>query len=451
MSHFTQQNSEVHRYMTQDVPDSLKSNSSAQAIKTRNRIFQLSSTSQSQNSGGVILFSLPPSNYSITRGSLALRCRLTVTGTNLTGADAAHSLSLQGPGVASSAGNGYALTYGNGYSWINRLTLYGANSAVIEQQNYCNDNMNLMLIHNSNASYLQGDAQQLIGVGQPLSYSGGATSAQIDLVLPLPLSMFNSSTQDVPAYLMSSPLTLQIDVASVARALYHGATATITDYSVSNTYLIYQAVELPAAFVEAGRIAAKSSPFIMNATSTLNVQVPASILSSYSLGLNASSVRAAFVLPSNGASYSSGTSLQYIRDTGDYNNTPAFNGAGTNAIVFVDGNQINSAIFDTPAMVFQGLKSALHHNMQGSVIYSSPSMVSASLAANPWLTQFYAIGWDLTSFDEESSLFSGTPCTTLNLQLTSYGAQNPSYLSTIIVVYDVLIAFEADGTIQIRR
>jgi len=62
-----------------------------------------------------------------------------------------------------------------------------------------------------------------------------------------------------------------------------------------------------------------------------------------------------------------------------------------------------------------------------------------------------AIGWDLTSFDEESSLFSGTPCTTLNLQLTSYGAQNPSYLSTIIVVYDVLIAFEADGTIQIRR
>jgi len=129
MSHFTQQNQEVHRYMTQDVPDSLKSNSSAQAIKTRNRIFQLSSTSQSQNSGGIILFQLPPSNYSITRSSLALRCRLTVTGTNLTGADAAHSLSLQGPGVASSAGNGYALTYGNGYSWINRLTLYGANSA----------------------------------------------------------------------------------------------------------------------------------------------------------------------------------------------------------------------------------------------------------------------------------------------------------------------------------
>jgi len=451
MSHFTQQNQEVHNYMTQDVPQSLKSNSSAQSIKTRNRIFQLSSTSQSQNSGGVILFNLPPSNYSISRGTMALRCRLTVTGTNLTGADAAHSISLQGPGAVG-AGQGYAITYGNGYSWINRLTLYGANSAVIEQQNYCNDNMNLMLVHNSNASYLQGDAQQLIGVGAPFSYSLGAnTSAQIDLVLPLPLSAFNSSTQDFPAYLLSSPLTLQIDVASVARALFNGATATITDYSVSNTYLIYQAVELPSAYVEAERMAVKSSPFIMNLTSTLSVQVPASILTSYSLGLNASSVRAVFVMPSDKPSYTTTLPLLYARDTGDSGSTPAFNGSGTNAIVFVDGNQINSAIFDTPAMVFQGLKSALHHNLQGSVIYSSPSLVSASLAANPWLTQFYALGWDLTSFDDEASLFSGTPCTTLNIQLTGYGSQHPTYLNTIIVVYDVLCAFESDGSISIKR
>lgn len=451
MSHFTQQNQEVHNYMTQDVPQSLKSNSSAQAIKTRNRIFQLSSTSQSQNSGGVILFNLPPSNYSISRGTLALRCRLTVTGTNLTGADAAHSISLQGPGVVG-AGQGNVITYGNGYSWINRLTLYGANSAVIEQQNYCNDNMNLMLVHNSNASYLQGDAQQLIGVGAPFSYSLGAnTSAQIDLVLPLPLSAFNSSTQDFPAFLLSSPLTLQIDVSSVARALYGGSSATITDYSVSNTYLIYQAVELPSAYVEAERMAVKSSPYIMNLTSTLSVQVPASILTSYSLGLNASSVRAVFVLPSDKPSYTTTLPLLYARDTGDSGSTPPFNGSGTNAIVFVDGNQINSAIFDTPAMVFQGLKSALHHNLQGSVIYSSPSLVSATLTANPWLTQFYALGWDLTSFDDEASLFSGTPCTTLNIQLTGYGSQHPTYLNTIIVVYDVLCAFESDGSISIKR
>ena len=450
MSHFTQQNQEVHNYMTQDVPNSLKSNSSAQAIKTRNRIFQISSTSQSQNSGGVVLFNIPPSNYSITRGTMALRCRVQAVGlTGATAGAAATSIGFQGAGAVS--GTSFVPTYGNGYSVINRLTLYGANSAVIEQQNYCNDNMNLMLLHNSNSSFLSADALLMAGVGQAWTYNS-TTGAQIDLVLPLPLSVFNSSTQDFPNFLLSAPLTLQIDLASLARAIYKGSGITaLTDYTITNTYLVYQACELPSAYVEAERMAVKSSPYIMNLTSTLNVQIPASIATSYSLGLNASSVRAVFVLPSNGAGYSSSTQLQYIRDTTDYNASYAFSGAGTNAIVFVDGNQINSAIFDTPVMCFQGLKNALHHSLQGSVIYSSPPMASATLAASPFVSQFYALGWDLTSFDDESSLFAGTPCTTLNIQLTGYGAQNPTYLSTLIVVYDVLVAFESDGSLQVKR
>ena len=452
-THFSGINQEVHNYMTQDVPNSLKSNSSAQAIKTRNRIFQISSTSQSQSSGGLILFSIPPSNYSISRGTAALRCRVTVTGTNLTNADAAHAIGFQGAGTI---GTDYVPTFGNGYSWMNRLTLYGSNSAVIEQRNYANDDLNLMLIHNSNANYLQGDAKMLCGVGAPWTYNAAATSAYIDLVLPLPLSMFNSSTQDLPAYLLASPLTLQIDLASVARAIYKGATATITDYTVSNTYLVYQACELPADFVEAERMAVKTHPFIMNLTSNMAVQVNASVLTSYTLGLNASSVRAVFVMPSNGASYSSGTQLQYLRDVaagaaGD----GILSGTGTNAIVYVDGNQINSAIFDTPAMTFQGLKSALHHNLVGSVIYSSPSFVPstpASSVTNPYVTQFYAIGWDLTSFDDEASLMSGTAATNINIQLTGLSqSANSGYLNTVIVVYDVLCAFEADGSIQIKR
>lgn len=446
-THFSGLNQEVHSYMTQDVPNSLKSNSSAQAIKTRNRIFQVSSTSQSQSSGGVILFNIPPSNYSITRGTMALRCRVTITGAGLAAGAAATTPGFQGPGAAPATPS-WVPQFGNGYSWIQRLTLYGANSAVIEQVNYANDMMNLMLLHNSNAAYLQGDAALLCGVGVGPTISS-ATSAYIDLVLPLPLSAFNSSTQDFPNYLLSAPLTLQVDLASVARALFitSGGLGSVSEYAVSNTFLVYQACELPSAYVEAERMAVKSHPFIMNLTSSLNVQVPASILTSYSLGLNASSVRAAFVLPSNGAGYSASTQLQYFRDTADTS------GSGTNAIVFVDGNQINSAIFDTPVMVFQGLKNALHHNLQGSVIYSSPSQGGYTLASasNPWIKQLYAIGWDMTSFDDEASLFAGTPVTTLNLQLTGYGSSQPTYLNTIVVIYDVLVAFEADGTIQVKR
>jgi hypothetical protein len=461
MSHFSGINQEVHNYMTQDVPHSLKSNSSAQAIKTRNRIFQVSSTSQSQSSGGVVLFNIPPSNYSITKGTMALRARITATGTGFVAATnaVATNVGFQGPAGNLSLTVSTSPQFGNGYAPISRITVYGANSAVIEQQNYANDNMNLLLLHNSNASYLAGDAQILAGVGTPFTATS-TTSAFIDVVLPLPLSAFNSSTQDFPNYLLSAPLTMQLDLASVARSIWHGATATVSEYTISSTYLVYQACELPAAYVEAERMAVKSSPFIMNLTSTLNVQVPASILSSYSLGLNASSVRAVFVLPSNYASAppaTSTTSLSYWRDTVD--SASNYNGAGTNAICFVDGNQINSAIYDNPAMVFQGMKNALHHSLQGSIIYSSPALGGALLysgggglgSVNPWISQFYAIGFDLTSFDDEASLFAGSPCTTLNLQLTGYGSAQPTYLSTIIVVYDVLLAFEADGTIQVKR
>ena len=448
-THFTQVNQEVHNYMTQDVPHSLHGNNSAQSIKARNRIFQLSSTSQSQTSGGLILFNIPASNYSITRGSMAIRMKVTITGTAIgvaAPADGTHTVGFSGPGALAGTLYSAVPALGSGYSVFSRATLYGANSAVIEACNYLNDNETLMLAHNSNASWLSTDANINMGVGGLFTYAADHLSAQIDLVLPLPLSFFNSSTIDVPMYLLSAPLTLQLDLASVSRAIFAGsAAAGVTDYTVSQTYLVYQAVELPNAFIEAQRMAVKSSPFVMNLLNSMSVQVPASILSSYSLGLNASSVRACFVLPSNSATYSSTAQLQYIRDTVDSNVAPIFSGSGTNAILFVDGNQVNSAIYDTPAMIFSQLKQALHHNQQGAMIY--PSICTKAT----FLTNYYAIGFDLTNFSDESTIFSGTPCTTLNLQLTGYGTVGANYLYTIIVLYDVLIAIEENGTIQVKR
>jgi hypothetical protein len=446
MSHFTGINQEVHAYMTQEVPDSLKSCNSAQAIKARNRIFQISSTSSSQNSGGVVLFNLPPSNYSVSKGTMALRMRVQVTGTNLVAGAAATSASFQGPGGVTAA---FGRTYGNAYSVFQRMTLYGSNSSIIEQINYAGDQMNLMLLHNSAQSYLQTDGQVLLGMGLPFLPTA-ITSAFIDVVVPLPFAAFQSATQDFPMYLMSAPLTIQLDLASVARAIFVGADAatTVTEFSVNNAFLIYQAVELPGAYVEAERQAVRTHPYIMPLTSSLNVQVPQSILTSYTLGLNASSVRAVFVLPSNGASYAPKTQLQYIRSGSD---TASTSGSGVNAIVFVDGNQINSAIFDNPIMQFQGLKNALHHTLQGSIL--QPSAVlggSNDSTVSNYIQNVFSLGFDLTSFDHESSLFAGTPCTNINLQLTGLAA-NPTFLSTIIVIYDVLLAIEADGTCQVKR
>lgn len=458
-THFSGLNQETHSYHCQEIPDCLKSNDNPQSIKSRNRFFQVSSTSAQQSSGGTLLWNIAPSNYSITKGTMSVRLRCTVTGTQLTGADAAHSVGFSGPGGVNAL---FVPLLGNGFSLFQRITLYGSNSSVIAQHNYLNDEMNFMLMHNSNGYYLSNDAGLLMGVGQPFNYNNSGTSCQIDLVLPIPLSCFNSSTNDWPAYLMSSPLTLQIDLASVNRALYKGATSTITDFTVSQTYLLYQAVELPEAFISAQRQAVKSHPFVIETTNTMSVQVPESILTSYTLGLNASSIRGAAVLISNVANYAVGTALQYVRDTADLAATNVsanasfnFNGSGIQNQLYLDGNLVTSNIIDNPANVFAMLKQMVHHNLQSNVLFPSPlNQIAVAYNGNPlanFCNDYYAVGWDTTSFDQEDTIFGGVPCTNLNIQMVGYNASTNNYLSTIMVFYDVLVAFSEDGSISVKR
>jgi len=481
-AHFSAPNGETHSYMMTDIPDSLKSNANPQAIKSRNRIFQVSSTSQAQNSGGVLLWNLPPANYSITKGTMCLRARITVTtGAQVTYADQAHSVGFQGPNnvpvayaqppvaTALTSATQFIPAYGNAYSVIQRLTCYGANSAIIAQHNFLNDEMNALLMHNSSASYLANDASVLLGMGQQW-YVKSATQAYIDVVLPLPLSIFQSATQNFPAHLLSAPLTIQIDLASLGRAIVAGATVAVSEYTVSNTFLVFQSVELPSAMIEAERQAVRSSPFVMTCTNTLSVQVPQNILTSYTLGLNASSIRGVMILPSSVQSYSTSSQLYYVAGRADcnYGLLTSGDGAGINAQVYYDGNLINSNIVDNLPNTFMMLKQFLHHNLQGSILQPSPNPVvllgagalnTSGLGASLYANQCFVLGFDSTSFDEESCIFGGIPATNVNCQLTGYGASlgaganqaTSSNLVTLCVVYDVLVAFGEDGTISVKR
>ena len=201
--HFTGVVAEVHGYQTQEIPASLKSNNSAQAIRANNRHFQLStSSSSSQGSGGVLLWQIPPTNGAISRETMFLRCRITATcGTAPTYADAANALTFKGPGalVAGVKSDGTATAgsvipaLSNGYSWIQRLTLYGTGSSVVDQCNYVNSTMDMLLAHNSNPSFLAYEGQASMGVARPWDATPAGTNAYIDLCLPVPLSCFNNS------------------------------------------------------------------------------------------------------------------------------------------------------------------------------------------------------------------------------------------------------------------
>lgn len=488
-AHFSSPNGETHSYMLTDIPDCLKSNSNPQSIKSRNRIFQLSSTSQSQNSGGVILFNIPPSNYSISKGTMALRMRITATTAaapiyktdfatgclGFQGAGAKSVIYAQPPAGSSAAGTGASLNaafiphYGNAYSVIQRLTCYGANSAIVAQHNFLNDEMNALLLHNSSESYLANDASIFLGMGQQW-YSASATSSYIDVVLPLPLSIFQSATQNFPCHLLSAPLTLQIDLASLGRAIIAGATVACSEYTVSNTFLVYQAIELPSAMIEAERMAVRSSPYVMTCTNTMSVQVPQNILTSYTLGLNCSSLRGVLIMPSSVSSYSVANQVYYVAGRADCHVGTLTSGAGSgvSAQVYLDGNLLNSNIVDNVPNTYMMLKQFLHHNLQGNILQTSPNpavlrlsgasadaVANAGLGASLYTNQCFVLGFDATSFDEESTIFGGVPATNVNIQLAGYGASiggaTSSNLVTLSVIYDVLVAFGEDGTMSVKR
>jgi hypothetical protein len=450
-AHFTGPVSDIHNYQTQEIPGSLKSNNSPQCIRASNRHFQLAtSSSNSQSSGGVLLWNIPPTQAAISRQSMYLRCRVSATvGTAATYADADNTLAFKGPGPLTAPqkaadgalGGAFVPFLANGYAWIQRLTLYGSGSATVEQMNFVNNTMDLLLAHNSNIGFLQNEARSTMGICRGWS-STGAGNNYIDLCLPLPLSAFNNSDQDFPLYLLKNPMTLQLDMASLARAITAGATVAATEYTVSQAYLCYEVIDVPHALMEAERHAVESGhPFIMNLTSWLNVQVSQSVLSSYTLGLNASSLRSAFVGMIGAAAYVLVTPIQYARPFAD---TTANWGNGVNAQLYLDGNVKNSSIFDNPVMQLIQLKQALHNNIQSGVIMASPG------GFYDYTTSYGWVGFDCTSFGDEDTIFGGSPVSNLNVQLTGL-SNNPTFLAYILCLYDVLLAIGPNGQMECKR
>ena len=302
-----------------------------------------------------------------------------------------------------------------------------------------------MLAHNSSPEFIRNDGQVQLGIARPFD-SVSASNQYVDLCLPLPLSCFNNSQHDFPLYLCKNPLTLQLDLASFARAISGGTTVAATDYTVSNAFLCYEVLEVPHSMIEAERHAVQGGhPFIMPLQSWLNVQVPMSILSSYTIGANCSSVRGVYVLPANTLAYTA-ANAEGVRDESYRRNASDAStgwGAGVNAQLYVDGNVKNSSIFDNPVMQFTQLKQALHNNIQASVINPSLSTLGT------YILNFYALGFDCVSFDDESTIFGGTPATNLNLQLTGFTSDNK--ITTICILYDTLLSFGADGMMEVKR
>jgi hypothetical protein len=470
---------QVESYNTQAVPQSLQGNDSPMAMRGKVTQVSVPSATGDAKSNGKLRFVLPNNNVSISRRSMFIRARCSVSFTatlpSFNGA-ISNSVWFQGPGNTNSSSligaaatqsstasniSGYTATpiLGNAYSLIQRSTIYSG-SAVVDMTDYVCDLMTgLILPHGTNTPWLQYDGQIMLGICTSPMVSTALTTGGFcywDLAIPITHSCFNSE-RDFPAYLLSdsNPLSIEIDLTSFSRAIGYGtgifSSSIILDYTLSRAALCYEAVELPREFIEAQRLATKNTPFVIPQLSYLNYQMPISALTNYSAILKLSSLRAAYILPYNNATYSSlfvmgNRFFAYQRNAGDIALSTVLGiQDGTNAQLFIDGKCINQVNLDNTTMTFVALKQAL----KGSITdYSSSSICSAVT----YKLSHFAIGIDATCFSDQSTLMGGTPVNEAQIILTNFiaSATTGTYLANVIFAYDSLIIFK-NGKITTKR
>jgi hypothetical protein len=471
MSSFLGPRQDVSSYSTVAAPQSLDSNDSPQAMKGSVRQVAVASSSGDQTSSGLLVFNIAASNASITRRTMFLRARVSVayTATLPSYAAAASTTTFQGPGLlvapetvggatASSVvvvGGAYTQQLANAYSITQRSTLYSGGQ-VVDQINFLCDLMSgLILPHSTQRDWLVNDGANLIAVAQagiPNTTLTTGGSAYWDLAIPLPHSCFNSE-RDFPLYLLGpgTPLSLQIDLTPITRAmkLSTSPAPTTSNFTISQASLCYEAVDLPAEFVDSMRARTKSTPFVLPQLSYISTQLPLSALSSYTCGLNVSSLRAAYVIPFNASSYSTDPTVIFAYNRAGANDVgitiTAGNYSGTNAQLFCDGRLINSVNLDNPTMTFASLKQALNGTISNALV---PSICTRE----GYKQMYFAIGLDATVFSDQSTVLGGTPCSQATISLTNFQSTTTlaANLATVIFAYDSLIVIK-DGILEIKR
>jgi hypothetical protein len=469
---------QVENYDTMAVPQSLQGNDSPMAMRGKVTQVSVPNLNGDQKSSGKLRFVLPNNNVSISRRSMFIRARCSVafTATLPTQTGISSNIFFQGPGwigaennwngltfdPSSNASNGLIIAsgnpqFGNAYSLIQRSTVYSG-SSVVDMIDYVCDLMSgLILPHCTSKNWIQNDGTLLLGITSNAMKSTTLTTGGFvywDLCIPVPHSCLNSE-RDFPAYLLSdsNPLSLEIDLTPFNRAIGLGSTVTPNpvDYTISRAALCYEAVELPREFIEAQRLQTKKIPFVIPQLSYMINLMPISALANYNVNLKLSSLRAAYILPYNNATYTStwvGSNrvFAYQRNGGDVAASSAVGDfSGSNAQLFVDGRCINQINLDNPTMTFVALKQAL----KGSITDYSSSSVANYVS---YRINLFAIGIDATCFSDQSTIMGGTPVDQAQIVLTNFitNATTGAYLANIIFAYDSLLIFK-NGKVEVKR
>jgi len=232
-----------------DVPQTLESSKRTKPIPLNVQQAYVATQSGQQSAGGSMIFQLNSSNGYIKPGSLYLKARVTLVGNG------------------GNAGANQVVAWGNSCrnssAIIERITT--SCGSMLESINYYGSSyVPTLLLHAGSQSYLFGDDAILEGGKRAAASAntavpnvikdvptGTATGSQIlDVSIPLYSNLWNNEI-GFPLALVAQNVVIQLDFATLGRAVYCSdiTVGAITDFTVSNAYLVYDLIQPSPEFI----------------------------------------------------------------------------------------------------------------------------------------------------------------------------------------------------------
>jgi hypothetical protein len=438
------------------VPDGLKSSSKQRIMPVSVRNVSVPSTSGSQTSGGQLLFQMTSPNGFVKPGSMYLKARITLTAVNAVNGAAATFVAF-GNSVRSAS------------SVIDRFTI--TCSSVLESiQNYGSSYVPTLLHHAGTQSYLQGDdgiqdgGKRIVATSYPTFQSAGINAwvdlianetaanvalanTYIDVCIPIFSNLFQNDAA-YPLCLQNSPTLVQLDLAQFGKAMSIGPTACYSDYTISNSQLVYDLIIPSAEYTQAlkAEMAAGmlySMPFV-SSLGTQFAKNSQSVTYNWATGLS-SLLGVTYSCQVAPTTLSSEKYLISDNTVGTITNN--------NLRLFVDGVQVNSVILDTVSARFSEMQKVF--GLLGDVNRTSgttgaiAAATASTFVTSPVAYELYSFvgGLNTMKISDGSLAFSGTAANTVQFMLDT--GNNTASLVTLNAFHQRILVIDAGGNCSI--
>lgn len=435
------------------VPDILASSKLPRPIPCSVKQVSVSSSTASQNAGGRVSWSLPGSANGFIKSN-------TVT--------VNFNLKVSGPANRDEAVCNFPLS-GSATALFNRVTLSIAGKSIQREDNY-HLMHNINLLHNGSIGlydesqiterpYNTPEVALLTSTATLSTMNYFADNAAfgsgtgIDISVPLQLSLFNNGYGLPLALFAPGSVNLDIDLNTVSEAFCQGASnaVLITDYSISNCVLTYELMETPQEYMNGIRQGLSSGqnytlPFISTRVNvTDNDQTK-----THNYSVNLSSLRAVLWYSRSSKTLRSAiaTGFDNVCVGGLSRGTTSSNTASPVAVglssarLFCDGILVNSRNLDkAPEQFLQ--KEACFNSLN-----DSDRTCAKVVNRDSYATTYYVGGINTTGSNQSGYIFTGKPCSSIQLEINRASAPDAGNLYSV-VVYDQLLLINGMGEVEL--